>query len=63
MRSVIGPSFACTRCISDKNLPDDDMGEDARNTTILTIWNGNMVCMYHLPTVIEDQLQEAIYRR
>lgn len=59
MRHVIGPSWVCVECITDP-VPDDD--PEIPNTTKLTIWNGNMVCIYHLPIMIDKYTQSLLPR-
>lgn len=53
MRHVIGPSWSCVECLTDKDIPEDDP-----NTAILTVWGGYMLCLYHLPTAAK-KLEEA----
>lgn len=52
MRHVIGPSWACTECQVDEEIPDDV------NLSVLTVWNGFMVCLYHLPKLVERWKKE-----
>ena len=48
MRAVVGPAWVCMDCIQDDDVEDP---EDPKLTQ-LTVWNGYMVCMYHLPKMI-----------
>jgi hypothetical protein len=51
MRHVIGPSFCCIECVTDEELPDEGK-EGYVDTTRLTVFNGYMVCLYHLPRIM-----------
>lgn len=46
--SIVGPNWICTECISDTDIPRDNI-----DITKLTVWNGYMVCLYHLPNLIQ----------
>jgi len=53
MLKVIGPTWACVECLTDDDLPKDD-----QDLTVLTVWEGTMLCLYHLPKVLARRAEE-----